>query len=833
MAQRTPSTRYRQLACGCFALALPGLAGAADNTFEIARNGTGSGTAGVILERFLAPTVNNTGAVVFSARLAGDSVDAGSDRGLYRYQLTGVLGPVVNGIEEILREDDSLNASNLPLTSGDLFLSAFFLEDPQIDVVQGVTGTFNTIAFELPVRSGLAAGNTALVVEEDGGAPGDDFHLAAAEGEDVPNGDGTYRDLGGFSLFGVGTNGEVGFFAAMNGTTGGVANDTALFRRDSINGTVELVREGDNVGGATLSSIAAPQMNNSGGMVFLGGQAGENALEDTAVYRVSNIGTSIFEVVEEGDTVPSGDGEFAQFSQLRINNDNDVAFSVLLRNTDGLPGTLFEGSSSVDDSAIYLQRAGGELIELVREGDLVPSGDARIGRLADALTGDIPRPTFNDNEQVAFRVELFDTATEGSSGIFIASPDDLEHIARTGEGYEEGTFAAFEQPALNNAGMAAFLAELNIGVIQTEEGEFPLLRTLLVVSDGDERATVVREGDVLNGETVFDIVFNNHPDGQTNGFSDNGVVAYKVRYESGIEAVLAWSPELFWRETIPDPNLEREWDDQANWRFGLDPGPVHDVTIAPESDTLVNGPAEDVTVKSLALGTDGQVRLALGAGALGTLEGLHIGPNGVVEGGGTLEGAVENAGRVHVTPGLALDVYGAFINLGTVEVEAAAQVRFADRYAGDGDIIGAGLSIFAGELAPGNSPALLEIEGDALLEASSETILDIAGLTRGTEYDSIAVGGTLTLGGTLSIVLADGFLPAAGQEFLLLEAGALTGSFAAMLLPSVAGLNFLLDQDATSLRLSVQAVPLPAAAWLLISACGLLGLRRRAGVGVV
>ncbi len=829
MADREHSIRGRRVACGLALLSLPALGLAEDNTFEIARFGDSAGSVGVDFSDFLEPSVNNTGAVVFNARQSGANVAPTNNSGIYRFQLTDLFGAVVNQIVEILREDSQLDASGTGLTAGDLFLTTVYLEDPQIDVVQGVTGTFNTVAFELPVRSGLAGGNTAIVVEEDAGAPGDNYHLAGAEGEDVPNGDGAYRDLGGINLFGVGTHGEVGFFSALSDTTAGTANDTAIFRRDSQNGTVEIVREGDNVNGSNLSGVFSPHMNNDGGMVFSATLAGAPALSDTAVYRVADNSTAISQVAEEGDDVPGGDGDFAVFSQLRINNDGDVAFSALLRNTDGLPDTPLAGSSALDDSAIFLKRAGGDLMALVREGDLVPSGDARYGRFAENNNGAMPRPALNDNEQVAFRVELFDTDDENPFGIFVASPDSVEHVARTGESYESGIFASFEHPALNNAAMAAFIAELNIGTVQTEEGEIPLLQKILMVSDGNERATVVREGDILNGEIVFDITFNNDPEGQTNGFSDSGLVAYEVTYESGIHAINAWSPELFWRETIPDPALEHEWNDNANWRFGLDPGAVHDVTLSPLNDTLIRGPAADVTVKSLALGTgDGEVRLLLGAGVLGTIEGLHVGDNGLLEGGGTLSGNIENHGLVQVTPGQALDVNGNFVNRSEVVVEAAAHIRFAGQYSGDGSINGNGVSLFAGGLSPGSSPVLLEIAGDAVLEASNETILEIAGLTRGSEYDSLAVGGQLTLGGTLSIVFIDGFSALSGQDFLLFEAGSLLGSFTAVVLPDIDGLNFLLNQDGTSLRLSVQAVPLPGAAWLLLSAAGLLVRRRGA-----
>lgn len=318
-------------------------------------------------------------------------------------------------------------------------------------------------------------------------------------------------------------------------------------------------------------------------------------------------------VAYEGDAVPDGDGEFAAFSNLRFNNHSDIVFSALLRNTDGLPNTPFAGSSALDDSGIYLRRTGGELVEIAREGALVPSGDARYGRFADAFSGDVPRLAFNDNEQVAFRVAVFDTGhDESASGIYIASPEHVQHVVRTGEGYEGGVLRSFEHPALNNVGLAAFIAELEVGQIAGDEGPQPLLRKMLLVTNGDERATAVRQGDVVNGEVVLDFVFNNDPGGQTNGFSDNGVLAYEVTYESGLHAINAWAPELTLRRSHGEPNLEMAWDDQANWRFGITPTFLHEVALDVAAGVVLHGPAADTTVKALSIGHGEAQRLMLG-----------------------------------------------------------------------------------------------------------------------------------------------------------------------------------------------------------------------------
>jgi hypothetical protein len=288
-----------------------------------------------------------------------------------------------------------------------------------------------------------------------------------------------------------------------------------------------------------------------------------------------------------------------------------------------------------------------------------------------------------------------------------------------------------------------------------------------------------------------------------------------------------WAPLLTLRRPFQPPDEPMAWDQRDNWRFGITPGLAHEVALNGETGGTVLGPSIDTTVKALHLGEGGALQLLLGAGTLGTVQGLAIGENGTVQGGGALNGPLTNRGQVVVSAGLALHMSGSVLNLGEIAVGEGGTLFLDGSYQGDGSITGPGDTHFAGLLSPGNSPALLTIEGDATLAASSTSLFEIAGLTRGSEYDSLQVGGTLTLGGTLSVDFSEGFVPGVGASFLLMEGALIEGSFAAISLPEVAGLRFLLEQDASSVRLKVQAVPLPTALWLTLSACAVLAGRRR------
>jgi hypothetical protein len=118
--------------------------------------------------------------------------------------------------------------------------------------------------------------------------------------------------------------------------------------------------------------------------------------------------------------------------------------------------------------------------------------------------------------------------------------------------------------------------------------------------------------------------------------------------------------------------------------------------------------------------------------------------------------------------------------------------------------------------------------------------MELGGLLRGTEYDAFDVDGTLSLGGTLEVALFDLggglFAPQAGDTFDLFTADILQGSFgtlsyAALLDPNLSWqLSYLTDAIGSTdiVRLSVQAVPIPAAVWLFGSGLlGLVGIARR------
>ena len=117
-----------------------------------------------------------------------------------------------------------------------------------------------------------------------------------------------------------------------------------------------------------------------------------------------------------------------------------------------------------------------------------------------------------------------------------------------------------------------------------------------------------------------------------------------------------------------------------------------------------------------------------------------------------------------------------------------------------------------GTLAPGATPAVRPI-GGTLAENAGILQLLIGGTTPGLTFDQLQVGGAAMLGGTLSVQLANSFVPALNQTFqLLTSAGGVSGAFTNMSLPALsAGKAWQLLYGPHSVSLAVVA---PSAVFL-------------------
>jgi hypothetical protein len=104
-------------------------------------------------------------------------------------------------------------------------------------------------------------------------------------------------------------------------------------------------------------------------------------------------------------------------------------------------------------------------------------------------------------------------------------------------------------------------------------------------------------------------------------------------------------------------------------------------------------------------------------------------------------------------------------------------------------------------VAPGLSAGIMAITGDLTLAATSELHIKLGGAHQGTDYDLLSEAGTapLNLSGALSVTLAGGFMPTAGDSFVIVNSNQpLTGMFF-----NVVGGHVTATDGITSLKLSI------------------------------
>ena len=145
---------------------------------------------------------------------------------------------------------------------------------------------------------------------------------------------------------------------------------------------------------------------------------------------------------------------------------------------------------------------------------------------------------------------------------------------------------------------------------------------------------------------------------------------------------------------------------------------------------------------------------------------------------------------------------------------AGASTVFFGSQTGAGAFTGTGTIYYIGDLRPGNSPATVNYGGNVVLSESSRITIELGGLTRGLQYDSLNLAGSIQLHGTLDLVSINGFTPAAGNIFDITDAAAINGTFDSIVLPTLgSGLTWDTSQLYTSGQISVDSTLTPIEQW--------------------
>lgn len=183
-------------------------------------------------------------------------------------------------------------------------------------------------------------------------------------------------------------------------------------------------------------------------------------------------------------------------------------------------------------------------------------------------------------------------------------------------------------------------------------------------------------------------------------------------------------------------------------------------------------------------GNDGTIANTSGVTNNGTLAFNRFGSNSaayVISGSGAV---IKSGTGSQTLTGNSTYTGATTVNAGTLVVNgnistSITTVNTGGTLGGSGTV-GALISTTGGTVSPGNSPGILSA-GNTDLQSGSTLAIELNGANLGTEYDQLNVGGTVTLGATLSLSL--GYTPANNALFFILAndgTDTISGTFAGL-----------------------------------------------------
>jgi len=81
-------------------------------------------------------------------------------------------------------------------------------------------------------------------------------------------------------------------------------------------------------------------------------------------------------------------------------------------------------------------------------------------------------------------------------------------------------------------------------------------------------------------------------------------------------------------------------------------------------------------------------------------------------------------------------------------------------------------------VSPGASPGIMIIDGNYTQGAGGTLLAEIGGTVAGAQYDQLIVTGTVTMDGKIDVALVNGFVPASGNSFMVIQSPAVSGAVA-------------------------------------------------------
>ena len=166
-------------------------------------------------------------------------------------------------------------------------------------------------------------------------------------------------------------------------------------------------------------------------------------------------------------------------------------------------------------------------------------------------------------------------------------------------------------------------------------------------------------------------------------------------------------------------------------------------------------------------------------------------------------GIGESSGMTAVNHGWLVIHDGGLVEI----VDAVFETTTTGRLSGGGllDVDQADGAVLAGELSPGLSPGIFDVEGSLGLLGDARVAIEIGGTTAGVGFDRLALTGTLTAAGELAASLLRTYQPSQGDRFPILTFSQLAGWFDTTVLPPLPNLlTWFVDVQPNEVALEVR-----------------------------
>lgn len=589
---------------------------------------------------------------------------------------------------------------------------------PELDRPYGWADVQGLSEFTIPVLASDHADQQSLFVYDVNTAA---FEKLFTAGEDVPDGNGKFQAIRSTH---VSRLGNVASVHKYSDTNGGSSDQTGVWLWDG-NKNRQIARKGETT----------PDGNDThSGFMVTGGGALVNDNSQVLFPSLLNLstgdkglylwdGNNVMEVARDGDNDPQGSPYLIHW-QSAISDQGDVAFAgnhVYLWQNQSV--TRIQSFPITFDTTIFTAPATG-ILEV------------------------------NERQEILFDLRNFESPSRQALGLL--KNGEAIRVVEDGQLMPDGRTYEVDFPGtvsvLNENGVVAFKGEsLNAGTLDS-----------IYLTDGEEYLRVVQEGDVLNGGIVVEKLEVDWSVRQGGKFlNDLGQVVYLNQDAStggngyGTGSVHLFTPDLSWRS-----DQSGLWDDKDNWTLGLPPAHVHQVTIAGSFNITVTGPADDVTVQSLVVGGNPEVRSELQLQDGDTFDRSSQrrskgGKGGFARRSSLLQSGRSASGQLTTQAGMAIEPGGVL--------------------AGSG-VIGGNVNQ-AGELSPGGPAGEISFGSNLVMQSTALTAIDIDGINT-SEFDRIVVHGDVTLDGRFDVRISNPSILSDGQTLVIGDFfGSVSGEF--------------------------------------------------------